>query len=194
MPSRRASRCATCGATASRRCASQEKDGDISQDQQRKLQQEIQHLTDEHDQAHRRDPGAKGQGDPAGLMTDPISADGAPRALPRHVAIIMDGNGRWAQARGLPRIAGHRRGAEAVRRTVAGAARTRHPLSDPVRVLVGELEAAVERDPRSDGAAAPLSARRDRRVAPQRRAPQGDRQIAPPRPRHRHPDRATPRR
>jgi undecaprenyl diphosphate synthase len=33
----------------------------------------------------------------------------------------MDGNGRWAQARGLPRVAGHRRGAEAVRRTVAGA-------------------------------------------------------------------------
>jgi undecaprenyl diphosphate synthase len=44
-----------------------------------------------------------------------------PRALPRHIAIIMDGNGRWAQARGLPRIAGHRRGAEAVRRTVTAA-------------------------------------------------------------------------
>ena len=44
-----------------------------------------------------------------------------PRPLPRHVAIIMDGNGRWAQARGLPRIAGHRRGAEAVRRTVTAA-------------------------------------------------------------------------
>jgi undecaprenyl diphosphate synthase len=37
---------------------------------------------------------------------------------PRHVAIIMDGNGRWAQGRRLPRIAGHRRGAEAVRATV----------------------------------------------------------------------------
>jgi undecaprenyl diphosphate synthase len=46
----------------------------------------------------------------------------SPRALPRHVAIIMDGNGRWARARGLPRIAGHRRGAEAARRTVAAAA------------------------------------------------------------------------
>jgi undecaprenyl diphosphate synthase len=43
------------------------------------------------------------------------------RALPRHIAIIMDGNGRWAQARGLPRAAGHRRGADAVRRTVAAA-------------------------------------------------------------------------
>jgi undecaprenyl diphosphate synthase len=40
---------------------------------------------------------------------------------PAHVAIIMDGNGRWAKARGLPRIAGHRRGAEAVRRTVIAA-------------------------------------------------------------------------
>jgi undecaprenyl diphosphate synthase len=40
---------------------------------------------------------------------------------PAHVAIIMDGNGRWAKARGLPRIAGHRHGAEAVRRTVTAA-------------------------------------------------------------------------
>jgi undecaprenyl diphosphate synthase len=39
-------------------------------------------------------------------------------ALPRHVAIIMDGNGRWARARGLPRIAGHREGAKAVRKIV----------------------------------------------------------------------------
>ena len=38
-----------------------------------------------------------------------------------HVAIIMDGNGRWASTRGLPRIAGHRTGAEAVRRTVEAA-------------------------------------------------------------------------
>ena len=41
-----------------------------------------------------------------------------PQTLPRHVAIIMEGNGRWAKARGLPRIAGHRRGAEALRRTL----------------------------------------------------------------------------
>jgi undecaprenyl diphosphate synthase len=43
--------------------------------------------------------------------------DGAPR----HVAIIMDGNGRWADQRGLPRVAGHRAGAEAVRRTLRAA-------------------------------------------------------------------------
>lgn len=42
-------------------------------------------------------------------------------AVPRHVAIIMDGNGRWASARGLPRSEGHRRGVEALRRTVRAA-------------------------------------------------------------------------
>ncbi len=44
-----------------------------------------------------------------------------PFEVPRHIAIIMDGNGRWAAARGLPRVEGHRRGVEAVRRTVRGA-------------------------------------------------------------------------
>jgi undecaprenyl diphosphate synthase len=43
--------------------------------------------------------------------------------LPRHVAIIMDGNGRWAQAQGLPRIEGHRKGVSSVRRTTEHAAR-----------------------------------------------------------------------
>ena len=51
-----------------------------------------------------------------------MSAAARSRPLPRHIAIIMDGNGRWAKARGLPRIAGHRRGAEAARRAVTAAA------------------------------------------------------------------------
>lgn len=42
--------------------------------------------------------------------------------VPRHIAIIMDGNGRWAKRRFLPRVAGHRRGVEAVRRTVQACA------------------------------------------------------------------------
>jgi undecaprenyl diphosphate synthase len=42
--------------------------------------------------------------------------------VPRHVAIIMDGNGRWAKRRGLPRIAGHKAGAEALRKTLQAAA------------------------------------------------------------------------
>jgi undecaprenyl diphosphate synthase len=50
------------------------------------------------------------------------AAPAAPdRAVPRHVAIIMDGNGRWAKARRLPRLAGHRAGAEAVRRILRAA-------------------------------------------------------------------------
>src|SRR5688500_15867675 len=47
----------------------------------------------------------------------------SPSRTPLHVAIIMDGNGRWATARGLPRTAGHRAGADAVRRVVEGAPR-----------------------------------------------------------------------
>ena len=45
-----------------------------------------------------------------------------PKTIPKHVAIIMDGNGRWARARGLPRSAGHKKGAEAVRKVVEAAA------------------------------------------------------------------------
>jgi len=41
-----------------------------------------------------------------------------PGSLPAHLAVIMDGNGRWATERGLPRVAGHRKGAEAVRKLV----------------------------------------------------------------------------
>ena len=43
--------------------------------------------------------------------------------LPRHIAIIMDGNGRWAQERGLPRLEGHRNGSKALRSTVTECAR-----------------------------------------------------------------------
>jgi undecaprenyl diphosphate synthase len=56
---------------------------------------------------------------PAGEAAERAPAD----TPPCHVAIIMDGNGRWAAARGLPRVAGHRAGAQAVRRTVEAAIR-----------------------------------------------------------------------
>ena len=56
-------------------------------------------------------------------MTDaPGKNAGANPARPRHVAIIMDGNGRWARERGLPRIEGHKAGAESVRRIVSACA------------------------------------------------------------------------
>src|SRR5437588_3661317 len=54
--------------------------------------------------------------------TEPLpTAEIGDFAVPRHVAISMDGNGRWAAARGLPRGEGHRRGVEALRRTVRAA-------------------------------------------------------------------------
>src|SRR5437016_8856092 len=50
---------------------------------------------------------------------DRLAAAGLdPARLPRHIAIIMDGNGRWARQRGLPRIEGHSRGVQSVRATV----------------------------------------------------------------------------
>ena len=52
----------------------------------------------------------------------PLPTAGDPR-VPAHVAIIMDGNGRWAKAHGLPRAAGHRKGVESLRRTVRHAAK-----------------------------------------------------------------------
>ena len=50
-----------------------------------------------------------------------------PGRLPKHIAIIMDGNGRWARRRHMPRIAGHRAGVAAVRSTVETAARIHIP-------------------------------------------------------------------
>jgi undecaprenyl diphosphate synthase len=63
--------------------------------------------------------------DSAATPTTGSSVDPAldPSSLPRHVAIIMDGNGRWANARGLPRIAGHKAGAETVDRITTECAR-----------------------------------------------------------------------
>lgn len=58
---------------------------------------------------------------PVANVTPDISRHNGVLAVPRHVAIIMDGNGRWAGARGLPRAMGHRAGVEAVRRTVRAA-------------------------------------------------------------------------
>jgi undecaprenyl diphosphate synthase len=56
---------------------------------------------------------------PASATPATTGAGGSP--VPRHVAIIMDGNGRWAKARGLPRAAGHRQGAEAARKVLRAA-------------------------------------------------------------------------
>jgi undecaprenyl diphosphate synthase len=79
---------------------------------------------------------------------------------PQHIAIIMDGNGRWAKKRGLPRTMGHRKGVEAVRETVraAGEAGVRHLTlfafssenwnrpPDEVNDLMGLLKLFIRRD------------------------------------------------
>jgi len=81
-------------------------------------------------------------------------------ATPRHVAIIMDGNGRWARKRGLPRTMGHRQGVEAVRETVraAGEAGIKYLTlfafssenwnrpEEEVRDLIGLLKLFIRRD------------------------------------------------
>jgi undecaprenyl diphosphate synthase len=59
---------------------------------------------------------------PAAAPDEPAGLQKGSARIPRHVAIIMDGNGRWAQQRGLPRAAGHKAGAEAVRRALQAAA------------------------------------------------------------------------
>lgn len=55
------------------------------------------------------------------LAADRVAWQAAARPAVRHIAIIMDGNGRWAAERGLPRVEGHRQGVESVRRTVEAA-------------------------------------------------------------------------
>jgi undecaprenyl diphosphate synthase len=87
-------------------------------------------------------------------------SDTSRSSLPEHVAIIMDGNGRWAKQRGLPRIMGHKRGVEAVRETVRAAGECglkyltlfafssenwRRPESE-VSDLLGLLKAFIRRD------------------------------------------------
>ncbi len=69
-----------------------------------------------------------------------------PGRLPHHIAIIMDGNGRWAKRRHLPRIAGHRAGAEAVRSTVETAAR----IGVPALTLYAFSEENWKKRPRTE--------------------------------------------
>jgi undecaprenyl diphosphate synthase len=58
------------------------------------------------------------------FVAAPLQTRTAAAVVPAHVAIIMDGNGRWAKSRGLPRVAGHREGSRAVRRAVEAAIRS----------------------------------------------------------------------
>ena len=103
----------------------------ITEDDGKRHEAEVQKATDEAIKEIDQLLAAQGKGDHAGLADVASRPESAcrhrsdnlhsSRKAPRHVAIIMDGNGRWAQARGLPRYEGHRRGVEAVRRAVRAA-------------------------------------------------------------------------
>src|ERR1700758_517262 len=69
-----------------------------------------------------------------------------PKRLPKHIAIIMDGNGRWARRRHLPRVAGHRAGVSSVRSTVETAAR----IGIPALTLYAFSEENWKKRPRSE--------------------------------------------
>jgi undecaprenyl diphosphate synthase len=64
--------------------------------------------------------GRKEKASSTGRAARAADEDQLPERLPAHVAVIMDGNGRWARQRGLPRLAGHRAGTEALRRLIEG--------------------------------------------------------------------------
>ncbi len=96
---------------------------------------------------------------------------------PEHVAIIMDGNGRWAKARGLPRVAGHRAGVEALRKTVRAAAD-----SGVAWLTVYAFSSENWSRPKSevsdlDGAAEALHPPRPCRAPSKRRQGEGDRRA-----------------
>ncbi len=97
---------------------------------------------------------------PASLAGPAARGEGGAGSIPEHVAIIMDGNGRWATSRGLPRAAGHERGVEALRNTVESSTdlgvryltvysfsteNWRRPISE-VNALFGLLRSYVKRD------------------------------------------------
>ena len=79
---------------------------------------------------------------PAGSPEEALARQVNFDRLPRHIAVIMDGNGRWAAQRHLPRVEGHRAGIDSVRDVVEGVGAPRHQGPDALRVLGRELEAA----------------------------------------------------
>lgn len=93
-------------------------------------------------------------------MTENMPAELDPENMPRHIGLIMDGNGRWAKARSLPRTQGHRKGMEALRRTIKEAmvlgieyvtifsfsSENWNRPADEVQTLMGLLKRFIQRD------------------------------------------------
>lgn len=159
-----------------------EKKHEIGEDVAKTWQDEVQKLTDQH-QARRRGAGGQRERHPPGLTESmssrpqPVATAEAPRAaeeprtateggVPTHVAIIMDGNGRWAASRRLPRIAGHREGARALRRTIEAAIRNRVAWLTIYAFSSEKLAPPRRRGAGPDRSAPPLLAQRGGGVAP----------------------------
>ena len=107
-----------------------EKNHEISEDDQKRMDNDVQKATDamisEIDQLlagrkRKSSPFSRNWTDLMSNAAVPATEGSDQPDTPLHVAIIMDGNGRWAAARGLPRAEGHRRGVEALRRVVRAA-------------------------------------------------------------------------
>ena len=65
-------------------------------------------------------------------------------SVPRHVAVIMDGNGRWAKERHLPRLAGHNAGAKAVERTLKAAQKASEITEDDLKRYEADVQKATD--------------------------------------------------
>ena len=160
------------------------KDKLASEDDQKRAEADIQKVTDRHIAEIDQLVTGKEAGDHGGLkcpqrpaaftaMTHTPNA----RPVPHHVAIVMDGNGRWATRRYLPRVAGHKKGVDALRRLREALRRTRRQGADGVRFLLRELEPPGGGGFRPDGTAGGgagargAAAERGGRAHPLRRRP-----------------------
>ena len=178
-----------------------EKDGQVSQDDLKRHEEELQKT---HRPAHRRPSTARRSERRrsflrsercrrcrrlrAGLLAEHLGDLISPLSggrVPRHVAVIMDGNGRWAKQRGLPRAAGHRAGTENIRRVIERFADHGVQLPHALRLQHRELEPAPARSAHAHPPAPLLPPPRGRQPAQERRP------APPPRP-HRNAARLAP--
>ena len=123
------SRCATCAATPTSTLRSCSRTRQITEDEERRSLDEVQKLTDRTIAEIDRLVHGQGSRDHGGLRPSPLPIatsahrdDRSRSAVPRHVAIVMDGNGRWAKKRFMPRFFGHKQGVDALVRTVQACA------------------------------------------------------------------------
>ncbi len=186
---RRRSRCATCAATPTSMPRSCSRTRRSPRTRSAARSTSVQRLTDRTIGEIDRLTLGQGSRDPGGLMdarlcrARPARRTGersqpAPRPVPRHVAIVMDGNGRWAKSRYMPRFFGHKQGVDALVRTVLACADRGVEYLTVFAFSSRELEAADRGGVGPDGPGAgggvevPGQARRRRRAHPHRRRPQ----------------------